>query len=87
MKNSFTTILVTLTLVFAAFVGGFFIGRNAVQPNIEISGFSTTGAPATQPTQPAMSSTAPSAGTTSPTSPATDPTAALPRRKLHTPST
>lgn len=87
MKNSFAAILISVTLVFAAFVGGFFMGRNTAQPNIEISGLSTNSAAAPQPTQSAMSSTAPSASATAPsntapsnsattpTSPATDPTA------------
>ncbi len=72
MKNSFATMLITITLVFAAFVGGFFIGRNTAQPNIEISGLSTNAA--TQPTQSAISSTAPSIGPAGPTSPSADPT-------------
>lgn len=42
MKNSTTAILVSVTLAFAAFVGGFCLGRNTSESNIEISALHTT---------------------------------------------
>lgn len=43
MKNSSTAVLIAVTLAFAAFIGGFCLGRNTTGQNIEISAFSATG--------------------------------------------
>lgn len=42
MKNSSTTILVAITLAFAAFVGGFCLGRNTSGQKVEVSAYVTT---------------------------------------------
>ena len=91
MKNSVTAILLSLTLIFAAFVGGVYVGKNANRPDIEVSGFATTTAPASQttpttqaPPSPTSGESAPATSPTTgssiidPTSPATDPSAAEP---------
>lgn len=45
MKNSATAVLLSVTLAFAAFIGGFYLGRNTGGQTIEISAFSATTAP------------------------------------------
>lgn len=55
MKNSVATVLLSVTLAFAAFVGGFYIGRNTGRPDIEVSGFTAT-APISQETPSAPTS-------------------------------
>ena len=39
MKNSVTAVLISSTLIFAAFVAGFYIGRSSSPTEIQISGF------------------------------------------------
>ena len=39
MKKSVTAILISLTLIFASFVAGFYVGRNTSATEIQISGF------------------------------------------------
>lgn len=53
MKNSAATVLICITLAFAAFVAGFYLGKNDTETIIEISGLSaTTPASPTSPTVP-----------------------------------
>lgn len=42
MKNSAATVLICITLAFAAFVAGFYLGKNDTETKVEISGLSTT---------------------------------------------
>lgn len=42
MKNSTTSLLVAVTLAFAAFVGGYCLGRNTAGVNVELSAYTTT---------------------------------------------
>lgn len=56
MKNSSTAVLIAVTLAFAAFAGGFYLGRNTAQNSIEISAYQTTASP----TSPTSSATEPS---------------------------
>lgn len=57
MKNSTTAILVAVTLAFAAFVGGFCLGRNTAGGQIQLSAFYETGS-STAPTSFAPTTTA-----------------------------
>lgn len=55
MKNSIAAILLSVTLAFAAFTAGYYMGKNSSGPDIHISAFPTTDGPAAQqstPTQP-----------------------------------
>ena len=53
MKNSAATVLICITLAFAAFVAGIYLGKNDTETIIEISGLSaTTPARPTSPTMP-----------------------------------
>ena len=75
MKNSVAAVLLSLTLAFASFVAGYYLGQNSGGPDVYISGFrDTTGtsARAATPTQPSDPATQP----TDPTPPVTptDPT-------------
>lgn len=47
MKNSTTALFLAITLAFAAFVGGFCLGRNTAGISVELSAYATTGTPAT----------------------------------------
>ena len=42
MKNSITAVLISVTLAFAAFVAGFYIGKNTVNTKTEIFGYTDT---------------------------------------------
>jgi competence protein ComEA len=68
MKNSLTAILLSVTLAFATFVAGFYLGRSTCDVPIEISGVVTTITPQTQSTTP----TTPT-NQTNPTTPTTEP--------------
>lgn len=62
MKKSAILIMLSLTLVFAAFVAGFYVGRNYDKPSVQISGIPTHSASASTPaeaTTPLPTSTAP----------------------------
>ena len=81
MKNSITAILLSVTLAFAAFTAGYFLGQHAHGPDIHISGVplsatpdSKDGAsdPSSQPSEP----TAPSAPASDSTPLATEPSSA-----------
>ena len=65
MKNSVSILLVCLTVAFAAFVGGFYVGKNTSDAPIEINGYTTTAptAPASDPTS--VSGTSPSSNNNS----------------------
>lgn len=86
MKNSITAILLSVTLAFAAFTAGYFLGQNSRGPDIHISGIPTPTSPSTegsevppatqgstqsQPTQP--DSTQPTVAPTAAPNDATDP--------------
>lgn len=89
MKNSITAILLSVTLAFAAFTAGYFLGQNSSGPDIHISGIPSPTSPSTQgsqeplptqgvtPSQPTQSnSTQPTVAPTAPTEPTTPTTAA-----------
>ena len=83
MKNSITAILLSVTLAFAAFTAGYFLGQHTSGPDIHISGF--------QATQPEAGQTAPTQPDTSvspaqPTTPAT-PTESTPPAEPTEPTT
>ena len=85
MKNSITAILLSVTLAFATFTAGYFLGQNSKGPDIHISGLPSPTSPSTEgggenlstqavtPSQPRQpNSTDP---TTAPTAAPTAPTA------------
>lgn len=71
MKNYLTAILLSVTLAFAAFTGGYFLGKNANGSDIQISALPSAGPVAQQhsPTQPSSGQTA----QTDPTAPTLSP--------------
>ena len=73
MKKSAIWILLTVTLVFAAFVGGVYVGRNYHHADIQISGSPSSSQSAPASSAPSGSSQSSSGsiptGTTSPTAP------------------
>jgi competence protein ComEA len=68
MKKSAIWILLTVTLVFAAFVGGFYMGRNYRHADIQISGSPSSTHSAPSGSSQSSSGSIPT-GTTSPTAP------------------
>ncbi len=63
MKNSIVAVLFSLTLAFAAFVAGYYLGNNTGVSQIEVYGLSSTPEPSsTAPTDPTVADVA----TTSP---------------------
>ena len=82
MKNSLVAVLVAITLVFSAFIAGYYVGQNTGSADIYISGYKDVATPTagnatpTSPTNPpATQSAIPTTPTTHPTSPPTQPTA------------
>ncbi len=80
MKKSIIAVLITITLVFVAFVGGFYIGRNYNLGNTQISGLlpestaaSTTAKPTSSTTPATTTSTVPGTTGTAPTTTTTPP--------------
>lgn len=71
MKNSITAILLSVTLAFAAFTAGYFLGQHSNGPDINISGIPLP----TQPSTPATASTSPTSPShaSTPVHEATDP--------------
>lgn len=82
MKNSVAAILLSLTLAFATFVAGYYMGQNSSGPDVQVSGFREATTPSAKdvtPTQPSESTTQPTQPTdpaqpTAPTQAATQPT-------------
>lgn len=60
MKKSVLAVLLSITLAFASFVSGFYIGRNTGSANIEISGYVENGS--NGPQQPLPTNTVGSSG-------------------------
>ena len=83
MKNSTIAIVLCVTLVFAAFVTGFFLGRNTGDATVQISGWATTAPQVTTPppviagpaSQPSGSTPDPTTTTTDAATEPTNPTA------------
>ena len=69
MKNSATAVLISVTLAFAAFVGGFCLGRSTSENNIEISALQTTTSRTSSSASPTSSATSPSQTVSAPSSP------------------
>ena len=57
MKKSAIAVLLALTLMFAAFVAGFYVGRNYDPSNIQISGLPLQTKPTSTPTSPSEATT------------------------------
>ncbi len=57
MKKSAVAVLLALTLAFAAFVAGFYLGRNYDHSSIQISGVLKVTTPSTAPSQPQATAT------------------------------
>jgi competence ComEA-like helix-hairpin-helix protein len=79
MKNSVTAILLSVTLAFAAFTAGYFLGQNSRGPEIQLSTLPAATTPSAQATPSTTPTARPSTSPTGePTTVATEPEATFP---------